>query len=472
MKRFEILFMVLQLPLDFLLLLLAGGSAYSLRFSDWAVSYKPVLFSLSLTEYMLQVGAAALLWVIIFALTGLYTPDPNRRFARDVRRILLSSFVAIAVIAMYILFTQQLFESRFLIAVSWVLALIYIILGRLTVRGIKGLYYRAGMGLRQVVVIGEGSVAEQLVETLETRPELGYSVTETFSDWNAQVKKKIQSLSLDEIILASPQVSSKKNVDILRFSQRKHIGFKYSADMFATLSANMRIHPLAGMPMVELKRTPLDGWGRVAKRIFDVVMSSFLLVILSPILLLCSLGVLLETGRPIFYKNERVGIRGSRFFLYKFRSMYQKDSTGPQFGEAGKKAEEKEKELIKKQNSKEGPIYKVANDPRVTTLGRFLRRWSLDELPQFFNVIKGEMSIVGPRPHQPREVAHYEDDYPIVFDIKPGVTGLSQISGRSDLSFEEEMRLDALYIERWSVWLDIIVFVKTPFVLVKKRKVE
>jgi len=170
------------------------------------------------------------------------------------------------------------------------------------------------------------------------------------------------------------------------------------------------------------------------------------------------------------YKNLRVGIRGKEFFTLKFRSMYKEDSTGPQFGDAGKKAEEREKELVKTQNSKQGPIYKIANDPRVTPFGRCIRRWSIDELPQFFNVFRGDMSLVGPRPHQPREVEQYQDEYPIVFTLKPGITGLAQISGRSDLPFEEEMKLDILYTERWSLFLDLIILLKTPFVLFKKRK--
>ena len=121
-------------------------------------------------------------------------------------------------------------------------------------------------------------------------------------------------------------------------------------------------------------------------------------------------------------------------------------------------------------NPRKGPINKIGNDPRITTFGRFLRRWSLDEFPQFFNSLFGNMSIIGPRPHQTREVEQYKDEYPNVFTLKPGISGLAQISGRSDLSFEEEMKLDILYTESWSVMLDIIIFVKTPFVLIKRRK--
>jgi len=280
----------------------------------------------------------------------------------------------------------------------------------------------------------------------------------------------LTNLQIDELIFINPRANEKETLSAIEYCNQHHKIFKYSADLFSTLSVNMSVSALAGVPMVELKRTSLDGWGRVAKKIFDMAASFLVLLAVSPILFFTALAILIDSGRPIIYKNERVGIRGRKFYTYKFRSMYQKDCTGAQFGEAGKKAEEKEQDLIKAKSIKNGPIYKIADDPRVTKVGRFIRRWSIDELPQFFNVLKGEMSIVGPRPHQPREVEKYENEYRTVFTLKPGVTGLAQISGRSDLSFEEEMKLDVFYIEKWSSLLDLIVFIKTPFVVFKKRK--
>jgi lipopolysaccharide/colanic/teichoic acid biosynthesis glycosyltransferase len=232
----------------------------------------------------------------------------------------------------------------------------------------------------------------------------------------------------------------------------------------------MAVHPLAGIPIVSLRRTALDGWGRVVKRAADIIFSLLAITIFSPVMFIAAILIWFETGRPIIYKNERVGIRGRTFLTYKFRTMYQKDSTGVQFGSEGKRAEAREKTLIKKQSIKDGPIYKIANDPRVTQIGRFLRRTSIDELPQFFNVLMGSMSVVGPRPHQPREVAGYIKSHRTVLSVKPGITGLAQISGRSDLSYEDEARLDVLYIERWHLLLDCIIVLKTPFILFKKRR--
>ncbi|MBU0661491.1 sugar transferase [Patescibacteria group bacterium] len=471
MKRFELFFMVLQVPIDAVMLLCAALSAYALRLSERVVVARPVLFDFSLIQFLEYAFWPIVIWIVLFAFAGLYTPQVHRRFAKDMSRIVITSLAALSIISMYLVFSQQIFDSRFLLAAGWIMGTIFIILGRLWVLAVKALAYRKGYGLKHVVIIGDNDVAKTLKKAFKERKELGYTVVGIFPHFTKEVQKKLEKLYIEQVILTESHVREKESLALLRFANQAHIRFTYSADVFATLSSNMSIHPLVGIPMVELKPTRLDGWGKVTKRLFDTVLSVVVLVLVSPVLLLTSIVILLETGWPVIYKNERVGLKRQTFFTYKFRSMYQVDSTGAQFGVSGAEAEEREKELIKKQSTKKGPIYKIANDPRVTKFGHVIRRFSIDELPQFINVIKGEMSIVGPRPHQPREVAHYEKDHPTVFSIRPGITGLAQISGRSDLSFEEEMQLDLLYIERWSLWLDFIVFIKTPFILFKRRDV-
>lgn len=470
MKRSEITFMVLQLPIDFLCLILAAVSAYGLRFTEWAVKIRPIIFDLSLADFLKIAVWVALGWLVIFAFAGLYSTNPNRKLARDLNRVVLACSAGLAAVAVYAMFALEQFDSRFLIALSWALAIIYVSLGRILMRGIKGIMYRLKFGLRQIVIIGSEESAQNIANTLKLRKELGYNVFGLFNNF-ADFIKTAPDLKLDEVFFINPRADEKETLEAIDFCNQRHIVFKYSADLFDTYSSNMSVSALAGVPIVELKRTTLEGWGRVAKRIFDIIISLLAITISSPILVISLLVILIETGRPVIYKNERVGIRGKRFFTYKFRSMFQKDCTGAQFGGSGEKAESKEAQLIKKQSIKQGPIYKIKNDPRVTPFGRFIRRWSIDELPQFFNVLKGEMSIVGPRPHQPREVEQYEKKYRAVFTLKPGVTGLAQISGRSDLSFGEEMKLDVFYIEKWSLFLDLIIFIKTPFVVIKRKGV-
>ncbi|MCB9798410.1 sugar transferase [Candidatus Nomurabacteria bacterium] len=472
MKRTQMFFMVVQLPLDFFMLLLAAICAYYLRFSDWAIGLKPVLFQMSVGQFLDIILPIIFVWMFVFILSGLYSIDPNRKLGSDVIRIFIANLAGLAIVATFLMFTQQLFDSRFIAAAAWVFAVVYVFLGRLVIRGLKSLVYRAGIGLRNVLIIGDNDLTHQLKQELDKRPELGYKVIGTLPSFSLTDLKKYETELIDEIVLSAPHASQKQTLSLLDYCNQHQITFKYFADLFSTYATNIAVAPIAGVPIVEIKKTRLEGWWMVLKRIFDLIGSLILMVVTSPIMLLTALIIFFETGGPIIYKNERIGHSGRKFYLYKFRSMYQQDCTGEQYGESGKKALEKEAELIKKQSSRKGPIYKVENDPRITPFGRFIRRWSIDELPQFLNVFIGDMSMVGPRPHQPREVKGYTTGHMKVLSIPPGVTGLAQISGRSDLSYDEEANLDIFYIENWSLALDAIVFIKTPFILFKKRKAE
>ena len=462
----------LQIPVDFSLLFLAGLSAYALRFTDWAQALKPVTFAITLPEYIRLIFPIALVWVVIFALAGLYSTDPNRKLLPDLQKLIFACTSGLAAVALYIMFRQEVFDSRFLAVVSWGFAVFYVTAGRIAMRLLKRRLYQSGIGARRVAVIGHhGTAAEEIINFLKKHKEVGFAIVAQFVHFNDDTVVKLKGLNLDEIIFTNPRAHEDETLRAIRFCNENQIVFKYSADLFDTFSSNMRVSPVAGIPIVELRSTPLEGWARILKRVFDIVLSVLVIIITSPLLIASALVIALETGRPIIYKNERVGWRGRRFFTLKFRSMHQKDCTGAQFGREGAHAEEREKKLIDRHNSKAGPIYKIANDPRVTPFGRFIRRWSIDELPQFFNVLAGSMSIVGPRPHQPREVNQYESEQKYVLSLKPGITGLAQISGRSDLSFEQEIRLDVFYIEKWNLWTDLVIFIKTPFILFKKRKV-
>ncbi len=468
MKRLEFIFTFLQLPIDYGLLLLAGFSAYNLRYADVVQAIRPVLFNLSWKHYWAAVVVVALSWILIFALFGLYSTDPNRKLARDLARVFVACSTGFAGITIYVFFTLQKFDSRFLVLASWLLAILYIWLGRIVMKLLKNWLYHLGYGLRRTVIVGEESVAEIIAKYLRAKPALGYRVVGTIPSFTMAAAEGLQKNLPDELIFTNPKANEKEALRAIDFANTHHLIFKYSADLFDTISTNITISAIGAIPIIELRRTKLFGWGGFAKRIVDIVGAVLLLIITSPLWLIAAVGILIETGRPIIYKNERVGRFGKKFIAFKFRSMYQDSSTGTQFGTAGQKALETEEQLIKKQNGKSGPIYKILNDPRVTPFGHFLRRWSLDELPQCLNVIKGDMSLVGPRPHQPREVKQYADTHAILFAIRPGLTGLAQISGRSDLTFEEEARLDTFYIEKWTLFTDCIILIKTPWIVLKK----
>ncbi len=469
MKRFELFFTFLQLPIDYLMIVLAGFSAYSLRYTEFIKSIRPIMFDLTWHSYWPIVLLVAGVWIIIFALSGLYNADPDRRLLKDFNRIFFACATGFAGITIYVFFTLQKFDSRFLVLIGWILATIYVIFARTLIRGLKIFLYSRGFGLRKTVIIGSQKIALRIMENINHQPILGYKLVGSFETFNEEIAAKIKSLNPDDIIFADPKANQEEALLAIDFANENHLAFKYSADLLDTITSNISLSKIDDIPIIELRRTRLNVWGRIFKRILDIIGSLILIIIFSPIYLLVSLIILIETGRPIIYKNERVGQKGILFFTYKFRSMYQKYCTGTQFGSQGQEALEKEKELIKELSIKTGPVYKINNDPRVTPFGRFIRRWSLDEFPQFFNVFIGNMSLVGPRPHQPREVEKYKKHHKIVLAIKPGITGLAQISGRSDLSFEDEVKLDTFYIENWRLLLDLIILIKTPFVVLSRK---
>ncbi|MBD3247915.1 exopolysaccharide biosynthesis polyprenyl glycosylphosphotransferase [Candidatus Falkowbacteria bacterium] len=251
------------------------------------------------------------------------------------------------------------------------------------------------------------------------------------------------------------------------FADEHHLAFKYVADLLGTKVLKTEVMELAGIPVVEVKKTPLDGWGRIVKRIFDIFGSIFLMIITSPIMILVALAIKLDSHGPIFFSRKddgsllkRVGQGGKLFNYFKFRSMIDKSDSM------------RYKELAGQDLRKDGPLVKIQDDPRVTRVGKFIRRFSIDELPELFLVFVGQMSLVGPRPHLPEEVAKYERHHKKVLALKPGITGLAQISGRSDLSFEEEVKLDTYYIENWSFLLDLAILLRTPFAVIRSRKAE
>lgn len=473
MKKSSIILATIALPLDFLMLFLAGLSAYFLRFNEFFTKIKPVVFNLSFDKYLPIMISVVLGWLILFALAGLYSSKPTRRLTSELSRVVFACSTGLAAITIYLFFRLDAFNSRFIVLAGWILAIIYVGCGRIILKIVKNILYQSGIGTKKIVIIGTGRISDIIFETLKQRRGFGFNVIGQYPNFNQATAKELNTLidqkQLDEILLINSKSNEEEALAVLNFCQENHLDFKYSADLFSTYLANISIYAIGGIPIVEMHKTKLQAWGRVTKRIMDLIGSIVLIIITSPLLLISALAVFLETGWPIIYKNERVGEAGKKIMVLKFRSMYQKYCIGGQFKNQTE-ALNFEQELIKTKSIKEGPVYKIKDDPRVTKVGKVLRRLSLDELPQLFNVLVGNLSLVGPRPHQPREVDLYSTHQRKVLNIKPGISGLSQISGRSDLEFEEEVTLDTLYIENWSLLLDLIILIKTPFILLKSRK--
>jgi exopolysaccharide biosynthesis polyprenyl glycosylphosphotransferase len=468
----DLTFTALLLPLDALALYAAAISAYALRFSRFVTEVRPILQNVNFTEYVSAATFFVVVWLALFALAGLYSPHPRKAW-NELGRIILTCGAGTMVVIATVFFRREIATSRFIILAVLAFSVLYVGLGRLVLRTIRHFLLRFHVGHRLYVIIGDSNAAQDLARSYRDNPVLGLTVVRQFKRWNEETRKAIQTLknkdALDGIILAEPEMAKEDALDIIAVADEQHLTFRYLADLFAAKFTNIEVLTDSGIPVIEVKRTPLDGWGRIAKRACDILGASFFLILFSPLLLIACLALIIEDGLPVIFQNIRVGEGGREFKLYKLRTMWRKFSIGPQFKDSTKENLEFEKKLIKQKSIKNGPVYKIAADPRVTPIGNFLRRWSIDELPQFWNVIKGDMSIVGPRPHQPREVAGYAPHQRRVFAIRPGITGMAQISGRSDLEFEDEVRLDTWYIENWSLWLDLYIVLKTPFAVLYRK---
>ncbi|MBI5254570.1 sugar transferase [Candidatus Falkowbacteria bacterium] len=473
-NRSDLTFAALKIPLDYLTLFFAGIASYFIRYERSVQDIRPIVFDLSFEKYLTVISVTAACWIILFAFAGLYN-FKRERFINDFTKIIVACSAGMSATIIYMFFVRELFSSRFIILFAWILSILLITVERAILRKLQNFLYRKNFGARRIVIVGADSNTELLIATFKKQKNWGFRVISHIKDVTLETITELKNLlekrgNIDEIIQADSTLSRAKSIELINLANEYNAIFKFAAGNFESRATNIGVEIVAGVPVVEIRKTKLDGWGRIAKRFVDLIISTILMIILSPILLVIAILIKLENWGPAIYKNERVGQKGN-FNVYKFRSMYTKYCTGKQFAKyADQQAVlEYEKELVKNQSERKGPVYKVLNDPRRTRIGRFLERTSLDELPQFFNVWIGNMSIVGPRPHQPREVEKYEKAHKRVLDIKPGVTGMAQISGRSDLNFDDEVKLDTYYIENWSLKLDFWIMLKTPWVILTRK---
>jgi len=473
MKKSELIFSFLLVPLDFLMIILAGVSAYYLRFTALATDIRPVIFNLPFGEYFQILLLIAAAWVVIFALAGLYNIKGLRSLSQEFYSVILACSTGLMLVVVLIFIFRELFSSRFIVLAGWFLAIVYISAARIIIRSIQKILLSHGVGVHKIALVGNSKTTDILIHEFSSRKNLGYEIVKRLNNFSLESQEDLaeylQTGQVDEIMQSDPNLSKAEMLRLFDFADANHIIFKYVADLLGAKVLKTEVAEIAGLPIVLVKETPLDGWGRIIKRIFDIIFSLFFIIILSPLLIITATIIKLDSRGPVIYKNERV-IKSGAFKLFKFRSMIYQHCVGEEYGRD--QALELEKKLIEEKNTKDGPIYKIGDDPRLTGVGKFIRRWSLDELPQLFNVLLGQMSLVGPRPHQPREVAKYERHHKKVLTVKPGITGLAQISGRSDLSFEDEVKLDSYYIENWSLVIDLSVLFRTPLAVFRKRQVE
>lgn len=451
------------------MIVLAGVSAYYIRFADFTTDIRPAIFNLPFGNYLKILIIIAALWLVIFALSGLYHIRNARKLSKEIIKVILACSTGLVLIVILIFFRRELFDSRFIVLAGWILAIFYVSFSRILVRLTQRVLYKYGIGVHKVILVGNSRTADNLMRYYSSSKNSGFEIVKRLRNFNMETAENLAEMiagkEVDEIIQSDPNLSKGEILRLYDFADEYHLTFKYAADLLGAKALKTEVSETAGIPIVEVKKTPLDGWGRIAKRLFDILGSSALIIFLSPILLFVVIVIKLDSRGPVFFSRRddgtpvcRVGQGGKLFRYFKFRSMIP--------GMDGKRYTE----LADKNIRDDGPMVKIKNDPRVTRFGGFIRRWSIDELAELFLVLKGDLSLVGPRPHLPEEVAKYEHHHKKALTIKPGMTGLAQISGRSDLSFEEEVKLDTYYIENWSLLLDLMIILRTPLAVIRGEK--
>jgi len=469
MKKSELFFSFIQVPVDFLMIIFASISAFAIRNIPEIMALKPKLYNFPFDSYIKIVFLVAPIFILIYALEGLYDIRSTRKFWKEARMVFFATSIGLVIIIVAIFLKREWFSSRFIILATWFLIVFYVTLTRLILTKIqKYLLRKKGIGVHRVLLIGHNGKMSLMNKIIRQNKNLGYRVVEHLESAHLkEIKQVRQERGIDEIILCEPGITDDEQEKLIDYCAINNIVYRYLPTTLQ--SSKVEIGFLAGEPVIEVRNTPLEGWGRILKRIFDIIFSIIGIIITSPIMLLTALAIWLESRGPIIYKNERIGNDGEKFNVFKFRYMKWECCVTKE-NENLQEAVKLEQGLIDKQSVRKGPLYKIKNDPRKTWVGTIIEKLSIDELPQFFNVLFGTMSMVGPRPHQKREVEKYMEYHRRLLTIKPGLTGMAQIFGRSDLDFEEEYKLDLFYIENWSLWLDMQICFKTILVLLNRRR--
>ena len=367
--------------------------------------------------------------------------------------------------------------SRALFLFDFLLALASMGAVRMLLRGGQILVRRRGINLIPTLIVGRGPEAALCIQEMRARPELGYRVIGIVENGNIDLSEPatfegvpvvadlktlpeaIRESGANEVIISDPNVPGEALFEVMiQTGRRRGIEFRIAPTLLNCLPSKTEIDQVGSLPMVTLFRSPLSRGARTVKRASDLVIASLALAILSPLWLLIALLIKLDSRGPAFYKHERVGMDGRVFLFYKFRTMNAgtDDSRHREYQRAYISGRHESN-----QGDDQRPVFKLHADERITRLGRILRQTSLDELPQLFNVLRGDMSVVGPRPPIPYEVENYQVWHRKRLDMKPGITGLWQVSGRNRLPFDEMVRMDLYYIENWSLLLDIKIILQT-----------
>jgi exopolysaccharide biosynthesis polyprenyl glycosylphosphotransferase len=460
---------------DALLILIGFAIAYWMRYNvSWPAPINRIVQEVLTVNFVPIANFlpyAVLLMVVLlalFAMKGLYRIPRNAGLLDYAGTIISGATTGIALVVLWTIIQRPLF-SRLLYAFAWGAIILLLCVSRGLLVGLRRWRWTRGIGRERVLVIGGTGLGRQVMDSIVAQTFLGYSLVGYLEDRDPPPSERrdghfrhlgaVQNLEqitrshpLDQVIIALPFWEHHRLPEIVMVCRAAGLEFRVVPDLFELSFDRVNVSNLSGIPLIGLKDLSLKGGNLVLKRAIDLVLILLAAPVLVPLAAVIALAIKCDSPGPAIFKQQRAGKKGRLFVAYKFRTMVVD-------------AEARKADLAWL-NEADGPIFKIRNDPRMTRLGRFLRRSSLDEIPQFWNILRGEMSLVGPRPQLPEEVAKYEEWHYRRLEVKPGLTGFWQVLGRSDTSFDEMVRLDIYYAENWSLGMDLRILLETiPAVL-------
>jgi Undecaprenyl-phosphate glucose phosphotransferase len=450
--RFQRFYNSIKLVADVVTLALAFGLAYLTRFTVFKWESLPPL-----EETLETLGLILFIFPITFRQANLYTTNRNRSHISEVFELFKATVLATVILVAISYFVRERY-SRATVLLFASYAFVLVALVRVGSRAFFNELRRQGFNLKTILVVGAGSLGQRVIETIVLHRELGFTVTGLLTRRPEKVGTVINGVKVlglyselaaaldrapvDQVIIALPLEEQARLKPLMEELAQRTVDVKVVPDLFSYITLRGGLEEFGGLPIISLQGAPLEGWNRVLKRAFDVLVSAFALLIAAPVMLLVGLAVKLSSRGPMFFAQERMGIDGQLFKMYKFRTM-------------------------RLDAEREGARFATASDPRRTAIGGLLRRSSLDEVPQFWNVLKGDMSLVGPRPERPVFIEEFKKQIPryhLRHMVKSGITGWAQINGlRGDTSIKDRIDYDLYYIENWSLLFDLKILLRTAF---------
>lgn len=448
--RFQRFYNSIKLAADVVALTLAFAVAWYTRFTWFEFEGLPPFQDTIETLLMIVV-----IFPLIFRGSSLYTTNRSRTHISEVFEVFKAIALATLVLVGVSYFIRERF-SRLTIILFAGYAFFAVSSVRLAFRALFNELRRRGMNLKTILVVGAGTLGQRVVETIEQHRELGFTVTGLLTrkpeklgttvqgvpvlGLFSELEKVLSERSIDQVILALPLEEQPQLRELMEVLALRTIDVKVVPDLFSYVTLRGGLEEFGGLPIISLQGAPMEGWNRIAKRVFDIGVSSLALLFLAPVMFALAVLVKITSRGPVFFAQERMGIDGQLFHMYKFRTM-------------------------KVDAEKDGAQFATAADPRRTSVGTFLRQTSLDEVPQFWNVFVGDMSLVGPRPERPVFIEEFKKQIPryhLRHMVKSGITGWAQINGlRGNTSIKDRIDYDLYYIENWSLMFDLKILVRT-----------